>query len=228
LAAGYDGGVSRLAALRRLPAVLGQVLGAATRTASVLRRADKPLHPAGSVSAAVLHRFGGGRSGVAWLDGSGEDEVLVRQSRSVGLPRWAPDIFGLAVRVPAGPERSGDLLFSNTGLGPLSRFLLLPSRSLTARAMGTLLPYRTSVGPLLLSAVHHGSTTVALSWARGTGPWHRFATLTLADPPSREGDAPVSFDPVRNTVPGLDNYDWVRRLREPSYAAARRSRGLSG
>jgi hypothetical protein len=221
--------VTQLAALRRLATVvLGQGLGAVTRTASLLRRSDKPLHPAGSVSPAVLHRLGGGRSGVAWLDRPGEDEVLVRQSRSVGLPRWAPDVFGLAVRVPTGAGRHGDLLFSNTGLGPLSRFLLVPTRSLTARAMGTLLPYRSSLGPLLLSAVHHDSTTVALSWARGTGPWCRFATLTLAEAPSGESDAPVCFDPVRNTVPGLENYDWVRRLREPSYAAARRSRGLSG
>jgi hypothetical protein len=221
--------VTQLAALRRLAAVvLGQGLGAATRAASLLRRTDKPLHPAGSVSAGVLHRFGGGSSGVAWLDRPGEDEVLVRQSRSVGLPRWAPDIFGLAVRVPTGAGSSGDLLFSNTGLGPISRFLLVPSRSLTARAMGTLLPYRTTRGPVLLSAVHQDPTTVALSWARGTGPWSRFATLTLTDPPSREDDAPVSFDPVRNTVPGLDTYEWVRRLREPSYAAARRSRGLPG
>jgi hypothetical protein len=34
----------------------------------------------------------------------------------------------------------------------------------------------------------------------------------------------VSFDPTRNTVPGLENYDWVRRLREPSYGTARHTR----
>jgi hypothetical protein len=27
-----------------------------------------------------------------------------------------------------------------------------------------------------------------------------------------------------NTLPGLENYGWVRRLREPSYFTARRSR----
>ena len=34
----------------------------------------------------------------------------------------------------------------------------------------------------------------------------------------------MSFDPVRNVLPGLEIYPWVRRLREPSYATARDSR----
>ena len=34
----------------------------------------------------------------------------------------------------------------------------------------------------------------------------------------------MSFDPVRNQLPGLTQYPWVRRLREPSYKSARRSR----
>lgn len=35
-------------------------------------------------------------------------------------------------------------------------------------------------------------------------------------------------DPVRNRVPGLGQYAVVRRLRAPSYAAARSSRGGDG
>jgi hypothetical protein len=38
----------------------------------------------------------------------------------------------------------------------------------------------------------------------------------------------VSFDPVRNVLPGLAPYDWVRRLREPAYLTARRSRSGVG
>ena len=44
--------------------------------------------------------------------------------------------------------------------------------------------------------------------------------------PAAASDASISFDPVAHTVPGLEVYDWVRRIREPAYAAARRSRGL--
>jgi hypothetical protein len=35
----------------------------------------------------------------------------------------------------------------------------------------------------------------------------------------------MSFDPVRNQLPGLTQYAWVRGLREPSYRTARQSRG---
>jgi hypothetical protein len=48
----------------------------------------------------------------------------VRQSRAVGLPSPAPDIFGLAVRVPTEGGRHGDLLFATTGLGRITRFTL--------------------------------------------------------------------------------------------------------
>ena len=59
-------------------------------------------------------------------------------------------------------------------------------------------------------------------WASGTGGWHDFSTLVLTESPG--ADELVSFDPLLNMVPGLENYEWVRRLREPSYATARRSR----
>ena len=40
-----------------------------------------------------------------------------------------------------------------------------------------------------------------------------------------ESDEYVAFDPMTNTVPGLEPYEWVRQLRERSYRAARHSRG---
>jgi len=40
-----------------------------------------------------------------------------------------------------------------------------------------------------------------------------------------EGDADISFDPVLNRLPGLDQYGWVERLREPAYDEARADRG---
>jgi hypothetical protein len=202
----------------------GQILRGATRLVAA-RPAAKPLHPRGAVVVGTLQRHGAERtSGAEWLDLTGVDEVLVRQSRAVGLPPPAPDIFGLAVRIATGPGRHGDLLFASTGLGRLTRFTLTAARSPHGRPLTTLLPYRTPAGPVLLSAVHVQENTLALSWAVGTGSWNRFAELRLGDEPAEATDAPVSFDPVRNVLPGLETYDWVRRLREPAYLTARRSR----
>jgi hypothetical protein len=173
----------------------------------------------------TLRRFGTqGKSGAEWLDQSGEDQVLVRHSRAVGLPPPWPDIFGLAVRVPTRDGRHGDLLFATTGLGRLTRFTLTPARSPYSRPMTTLLPYRTPAGPVLLSAVFEDETTAALGWASGSGVWHRFAELSLHEDPSGESDQPVSFEPVLNVLPGLETYDWVRRLRDPAYITAEKSR----
>jgi len=201
----------------------GQFLRAATGVLAV-RPSAKPLHPRGSVVLGTLRRFGATGSGSEWLDDQGEDRVVVRQSRAVGLPTGAPDVFGLALRVPNG-EGEGDLLFATTGLGWVSRYLLTVARTPYGRPMTTLLPYETPNGPVILSAVFRGEREVALSWAHGSGTWHPFAELSLDQEPVDEPDASVSFDPVRHALPGLATYDWVRRLREPSYATARRSRG---
>ena len=56
--------------------------------------------------------------------------------------------------------------------------------------------------------------------ASGTGPF----TYALRSSEGGVLPADVSFDPVRNTIPGLEVSDWVRRLREPSYRTARLSR----
>jgi hypothetical protein len=202
----------------------GQLLSAATRIIAV-RPAAKPLHPRGSVVGGTLHRFGAeDQAGAAWLDQAGDDHVLVRQSRAVGLPAPVPDIFGLAIRVPTEGGGPGDLLFASTGLGRLTRFTLTPARSPYGRPMTTLLPYRTPAGAVLLSAVFHDEHKVALAWAVGAGAWHPFADLLLRKDPADEADMRLSFDPVRNLLPGLETYEWVRRLREPAYTTARRSR----
>jgi hypothetical protein len=211
-------------AVRTASTAGGQFLRAATGVVAA-RPAAKPLHPRGSVVRGTLRRRGSrGETDAPWLDQAGEDQVLVRQSRAVGLPSPAPDIFGLAVRVPTDAGRYGDLLFASTGLGQLTRFTLTASRSPYGRPMTTLLPYRTPAGPVLLSAVFEDETTVRLAWAVRSGPWHQFAELWLHEDPVDESDVLVSFDPVRNGLPGLETYDWIRRLREPSYLTAERSR----
>jgi hypothetical protein len=108
-------------------------------------------------------------------------------------------------------------------MGPVSRFVLLPTRRLDGRPMSTLLPYRSPAGPLVIAATSQGTDTFLLSWAVGRSAWHPFGTLELGERVG-DGNEDLSFDPVLNVLPGLEHYDSVRRLREPSYSAARRSR----
>ena len=194
----------------------------ATRTIALLRPADKPLHPDGVVLVGRLDRQGSATpTGVTWLDEPGHDDVVVRLSRAVGLPRPLPDIHGLAIRVPSerGP---GDLLLASTGWGRLGRFVLTFGRRPGARPLTSLLPYRTDVGAVLIGARYVASGTYELAWAPYDGDWQAFATLVITD--REAADQKVSFDAVLNQVPGLLQYPTVVRLREPAYGQARRSR----
>lgn len=224
-AGGYRTAMSILAPVRHgASSVGGALLATATHATAAIRPAAKPLHPQGRLRQACLYRSGvEPMIGVEFLDASGIDEVVVRESRAIGLPRSLPDIHGLAVRVPNPDGTHGDLLFASTGRGRLTRFVLTASRTTYGRPMTTLLPYRTDAGPVLLSARATGPETIELSCAVGDGPWHRFADLRLSE---QDVDDPhVSFDPVRNRLPGLEQYGWVEQLREPSYAVARADRG---
>jgi hypothetical protein len=195
-----------------------------------LRRGEgKALHPRGELVRGRLRRAGTAlRTGVVWLDELGVDDVVVRLSRSIGFPGPVPDVLGFAMRVPAGIDRYGDVLLATTGTGALGRFLLRPARSAQQATYSSLFPYRTPAGPLLVAAFPNSDRPghFELAWARLTGPWMAFATLDLFDAPENASDPAVSFDPVLNVIPGLEPYDWSRRLREPSYAAARRSRAF--
>lgn len=204
----------------------GAALGTLFAALARLRPTDKPLHPYGVLCEGTVSRTGANPpSGVHWLDERGEDQVLVRLSRAVGLPRPFPDIHGLALRVPVAGGRAGDLLFATTGTGSLTRFWLRPT--MTGRhTHSTLLPYRTPAGPRVLAALPRpADDEFDLALAALGGAWRRFAVLRvggLAD--GARPDPNVTFDPVLNTVPGLQPYPWVARLREPAYAAARRGR----
>jgi hypothetical protein len=206
---------------QRLAAAGGNVLGAMFRVVGEIRPTLKPLHPRGEIRRGELRRDGSDEElGVPLIDEPGVDEVTVRVSRATGLPEPLPDIHGLAVRVPLPDGRHGDLLLASTGLGPASRFLLRPERH--PRALTTLLPYGTPTGPVLLAATPQSEKRYELLWARPRGPWHPWGRLVLeAD---HGGDPLVTFDPVANPFPALEHPAWVRRLREPAYKQARRSR----
>lgn len=204
----------------------GAVLAAAFHAAGRLRPTAKPLHPRGRVVHGTLRRVGlDPVTGVPWLDQPGVDRVVVRLSRAMGLPVPLPDIHGMAVRVPVGPSRHGDLLFATTGTGWLTRYALTLARSPERQPQTTLMPYRAPGGAVLLAVFPRGAGRYEFAVSQG-GKWRIFGALDLDDDSALGSDADptISFDPVLNTVPGLEPYEWVCRLREGAYAQARRTR----
>lgn len=120
----------------------------------------------------------------------------------------------------------GNLLLATTGAGGLSRFILRPARHRGA-VYSCLIPYHTLTGPLLLAALptDDDGSQFELVCARLRGAWSSFGWLRILPASDRGQDAPVSFDPVLNVVPGLDSYTWTAELRRFAYAASRRARG---
>jgi hypothetical protein len=207
-------------------AALGGIFGAVAK----LRR-GKPLHPRGVVFDAVLRRTGSPVAwGVDWLDAPGEDHGLVRLSRAVGLPAPIPDILGLAFTFTGPDGDRHDLLLATTGLAPGARFLLMPTLHPERSSYSSLFPYQTPRGPVLLAA-----TPVSAAEQRGqalsfrllaaglVGPWREFATMDLTERPDGAADEPLRLDPVLHVMPGLSWAQPLARLREPAYAAARRT-----
>jgi len=197
----------------------GGALAAGAGALGAVMQRVKPLHPEGELRRATLtHSPPAVASGVPWLDSPGQDDAVVRVSRAVGLPDALPDVQGLAVRVVL-ETGAADLLLASTGLGVVTRYVLMPTRRITGRPLTTLLPYRSPRGPLLLAAAPESEHAFELRWAGPAGPWHAFGRLDLGAPFG--DDLQVSFDPVVNVAPGLSHYSWVRTLREPAYWTAR-------
>lgn len=202
--------------------VLGGAFGVVARV-----RGGKPIHSRGQLRTGRLEvtPAPGPRTGVKLLDSPAEHACLVRISRSVGLPRPAPDIEGLAIRVPTAPEPA-DLLFASTGAGRWGRHLLVPRVRLEAGPLTTLLPLRSPTGPVLLGFFPaqpdaDGDATFRMRWSRPAGSWHDVGWLRLGGPAGDEEDPPVRFDPVLRPVPGLAHYPVWAALREPPYLSAR-------
>ncbi|WP_285245499.1 SRPBCC family protein [Pseudarthrobacter sp. fls2-241-R2A-127] len=223
--------------LRVLSAVTGgtgQAFAALFRLLKVARP-DRPIHPQGLGLAGELARTGNpaGASGIDWLDSPGTDKVVARFSRSVGLPQAVPDILGLALRVSPSGDAAGpaDVLFASTGWGLPGRFVLMPRLDVAGATMTTLMPYRGRRGPVLLGlrtrnlpagSLAAGEWVLGLHWATPGGPWRECGELRL-HAGIHPGDTPLRFDPLEKQPPGAQAYGWTRRLRKPSYRAARRA-----
>ncbi|AFR30461.1 hypothetical protein [Arthrobacter sp. Rue61a] len=224
----------------KVQALAGSAFAALFRAIKVVRP-HRPIHPKGIRLVGTLERDAGPRepSGIPWMDTAGSNVVDARLSRSIGLPDAYPDIIGLAVRFTE-QDKLSDTLLATTGPIGLGRFILRLRRDAASAVFSSMMPYRSDTGPVLIAArtiggpaklpvepsafrsllgdetwileLHHGSPL---------GPWNRFGTLALSLADHAE-DTAERFDPVLNPLPTAGTYGWTRRLREPSYALARR------
>ncbi|WP_026549944.1 hypothetical protein [Arthrobacter sp. Br18] len=207
-------------------------------------RPERPIHSRGlRLTGAVEVAPPGTASGIAWIDTPGTSTVAARISRSVGLPDGLPDVVGLAFRINDWPDAAdaglpADVLLSSTGWSRAGRFVLLPRFRADRSPLTTIIPYRGPHGPVLIGARTLGPAPLPASlgafgrtlggeaWvlglyhARPRGPWHQFGTMSLLL--DLQGKEDLRFDAVLNPLPGADTYGWTKRLREPSYAVARR------
>lgn len=216
----------------------GQAFAAGFKALKVVRP-DRPIHPAGVALTGTIHRQpGAGESGVLQVDTPGNDAVSARLSRSVGTPPGWPDILGLAMRITTetGPA---DVLLASTGTSRPGRLVLTAHRHASGSALTSLMPYKGSAGPVLLAALPEKTGKwlpatpdafrralgtapwmLGLYYARPAGHWIRFGTLELVADPAA-ADLGTRFDPLEHSLPGAGTYGWTRRLRKPSYEAAR-------
>ncbi|MFF7684260.1 hypothetical protein ACFZA2_16040 [Microbacterium sp. NPDC007973] len=227
--------------VRRSP--LARAIGSALSAAfGLLQRVrhPRPIHSRGVVLSGEMRWIpDAAPSGIAFIDDAPGSPVRVvaRVSRSLGLPAPLPDIIGLALRIDVDGTAC-DLELASTGWNVPGRFLLLPHRRPERARLGTLLPYRSPRGAVLLiartgagrpaateprlldaarGASRSSSWILTLGHATPTGPWHPFAHLHLRLDPDQDGRG-LRFDAVRRPIPGARSYAWVRAARQPSYA----------
>lgn len=204
-------------------------------------RHRRVFHPLGVLASGNIERTAPSRRGLP-IDSS---EVIGRVSKAIGTPGNLPDLIGLAWRMPthALAATPWDVLMASTGSGMLARFGLQPTRSWTSTTLSTLMPLRYDDGWWWLKAelqtemsdglsldtlarqIENGDVVFDIQQALGTGPFEPLARLTLSARIPTDQDHDVSFDPTRNSGPGVElGPQWLTVLRERAYLRSREGR----
>ncbi|MGA5462868.1 phosphodiesterase [Mycobacterium sp. NPDC050041] len=198
------------------------------------------FHPSGVLATGTIERVAPPNEGLPMPSG----DVVGRVSKGVGLPGSWPDIVGLAWRMtlPDSPASPWDVLLVSTVGDGIGRVLLRPVATWSDVSFTSLMPLRyrdglwwvrarmttvLDVAGLPLSAAEDqiagGGLAFDIEQAAGTGEFHPLATLTLqARAPEGED---VSFDPTRNSAPGVRLFPgWLTDFREAAYRRSREGR----
>ncbi len=204
-------------------------------------RHRRVFHPLGVLASGRIERVA--PSGIGLPVES--TEVIGRVSKGVGVPGELPDLIGLAWRLPPqGPgAKPWDILTVSTGSGALTRFALRPTLSWSAPALTTLMPLRhndrwwwlrakmtTPMGgglglDVLRDAIDGAGVQFDVGQANGLDAFEPLARLTLDVVIPTDTEHDVSFDPVRNTGPGLPlGPEWLANLRGRAYQRSRAGR----
>jgi hypothetical protein len=204
-------------------------------------RHRRVFHPVGVLAAGRIERIAAPGEGLPVESA----DVVGRVSKAIGLRGRLPDLIGLALRMPpaANAVTPWDVLMVSAGSGVLTRVALRPTLSWTGTTLSTLMPLRhdggwwwvkaeltTEVGgglslDTVREAIGGGGLFFDVQQAHGTGPFEPLAQVTLTSVIPTDGDHDVSFDPTRNTGPGIGlGPEWLTELRERAYELSRRGR----
>jgi hypothetical protein len=223
-ARGYGTGMTRMSPLLRLPdevadralPALAPAVSAVVHTTSRLR-GERVIHGSGRTVSGRLRIEPGATTGAALFDHPGSHDVVLRFSRSAGLPAPLPDVHGLAIRVldAYGNDKHQDLLLDSAAAAPVLRRWPLPA--FRARTYSSLLSYDVAGAKHLLGARRRGDD-LELLVASPHGTWRVVGMISVGDEVA-EGRR-IRFN-IANTGGGLKPLGLVQRLRMRSYDAAR-------
>lgn len=214
---------------------LSDIAALPAEAGAALRQA-RLFHPAGVLARGNLERTAPPREGLPMPSG----DVVGRVSKAVGLPGAWPDIVGLAWRMTT-PD-PWDVLLASTVGGGIGRVLLRPVAAWSDISFTSLMPLRyddglwwvratmttvLDVDGLPLSAVEERIERDGVSFdieqAAGTGDFRPLARLTLTE--TTPAGVDVSFDPTRNSAPGVRLFPgWLTDFREAAYRRSREGR----
>ncbi|MCV7280893.1 phosphodiesterase [Mycolicibacterium flavescens] len=203
-------------------------------------RSRRLFHPSGVMAEGILERVAPEGDGLPMQS----CDILARVSKGVGLPGAAPDVAGLAWRIPPPPDLRScgpwDVLLASTLAG--SRIALAPAASWTGATFSSLMPLRyhdrlwwvrarlaSGVdGPgLSLAAIEEAiattNVTFAVDQAPSTGGFRPLARLTLrhVDPSCDD----IAFDPAMHSDPEVELAPrWLGDFRRSAYRRSRQGR----
>jgi hypothetical protein len=205
------------------------------------------FHPLGVLANGHIERSSAPGEGLPVQSGP----VVGRVSKALGVPGSLPDAAGLAWRMPAqsGPS-PWDVLLVTAGVGSASgiasRLALHPVTSWADTVYSSLMPLRydnqlwwvrarlatdlSAAGlslDTIVDALGRGEIEFHVEQARGSEEFHPLARLRLTDviPAGEQPDHDVSFDPVRNSAPGVELWPgWLRDFRRLAYRRSREGR----